>query len=169
MQRITAVLAAVAAIVLAYAHPASTLSSRPRNQCVVHVVGHRATGELVLSERHCYTTFLGAMRAEGVDAWGKGAAAEVEGLAAATFTLATHYDGANNSGASTSVVGSDCGGGWLNTVAAWDNRSQLDPQRLPHVRHYDGDDLTGANETTLGSGGNLTGLNNKTNSIQYLT
>src|SRR4051812_824397 len=65
MQRITAVLAAVAAIVLAYAYPANALSSPPRNQCVVHVVGHRASGELVLSRRHCYTSFLGAMRAEG--------------------------------------------------------------------------------------------------------
>jgi len=169
MQRISAVLAAVAAIVLAYAYPASAASSPPRNQCVVHVIGHRATGELVLSQRHCYTSFAGAMRAEGVDAWGKGASAKVEGLAAATFTLATHYDASTLSGASTSVVGDDCDGGWLNTVPAWTNRISSTRNGCPRVRHYDGANLTGSSETTIGLGGALGALNNRTNSIQYLT
>jgi hypothetical protein len=169
MQRTTAVLAAVVAIVLAYGYPAGASSSPPRNQCVVHVVGHRATGQLVLSERHCYTSFLGAMRAEGVDAWGSGAASKAKVVALSTFTLATHYDGANRTGASTSVVGSDCGGGWLNTSATWSNRISYTQNGCPRVRHYDGANLTGASESTFSPGGNLVALNNKTNSIQYLT
>jgi hypothetical protein len=169
MQRITAVLAAVAAIVLAYGYPAGASSSPPRNQCVVHVVGHRANGQLVVSQRHCYTSFATAMRAEGVDAWGKGAAAKVEGLSLATFTLATHYDASTFTGASTSVVGSTCGGGWLNTSATWSNRISSTRNGCPRVRHYDGANLTGSFETTTGAGGALGALNNRTNSIQYLT
>jgi hypothetical protein len=169
MQRTTAVLAAVAAIVLAYGYPAGASSSPPRNQCVVHVVGHRASGELVLSERHCYTSFLGAMRAEGVDAWGSGAATKAKVVALSSFTLATHYDGFSFTGASTSVVGSDCGGGWLNTSDTWTNRISSTKNGCPRVRHYDGDNLTGAFESTTGGGGNLSTLNNRANSIQYTT
>jgi hypothetical protein len=108
------------------------------------------------------------MRAEGVDAWGDRAATEVEALAS-TFTLATHYDGAGFSGASTSVVGSDCNGGWLNTSSTWDNRISSTKNGCPRVRHFDGDNLTGSSESTTGGGGNLGALNNRTNSIQYTT
>ena len=169
MQRTTAVLAAVAAIVLAYGYPAGASSSPPRNQCVVHVVGQRASGELVLSQRRCYTSFLGAMRAEGVDAWGPGAAAKARPIALSSFTLAIHYDASTFSGASTSVVGDDCGGGWLNTSDAWTNRISSTKNGCPRVRHYDGDNLTGSSESTTGGGGPLGALNNRTNSIQYTT
>lgn len=166
MKRMVAVVAVLVTAVL-MTGAGSAGAADAADQCVVHVLGERASGELILSERACYTTFLGAMRAEGVDAWGRGASRKVAGLAAATFVIGTHYDGGNFSGTSTSVVGSDCGGGWLNTSSAWNNRISSTLNGCPRIRHFNGANLTGANESTYGNGGTLGPLNNLTSSIQY--
>lgn len=136
--------------------------------CVMAVVDQATSGELILADANCYPTFKLAMKSEGVAAWGDGAAATAgEMAAAATFTIGTHYDLFNYGGSSTSVVGTTCGGGWLNTSSTWNNRISSTRNGCPSIRHYSGANLTGAFQTTSAPGGNLSALNNLTSSIQY--
>jgi hypothetical protein len=135
--------------------------------CVVHVVGQTSSGELQVGPEACYGTFEDAMSAEGVDAWGPGAAGRASALA--TFAIGIHYDGANFTGPSMTVVGSNCSGGWLNVSAAWNNRISSTEHGCPRIRHYSGANRTGTSQTTVYPGGNLTTLNNLTSSLQYLT
>jgi hypothetical protein len=170
MKLTRAVLFALVATVLG----ASTGAAEARDlevddQCVVHIVDQLPSGELLVSDPACYPSFAEAMQAEGVDAWGTGASARATSMAAATFTIGTHYDGFGFTGASTSVVGSNCNGGWLNTSSAWNNRISSTKHGCPRIRHYNGQNLTGSSETTFSPGGNLGPLNNATSSIQYLT
>ena len=165
--------AASSLLVLVPLSPAAAAGGRGRH-CVADVVDQKASGELVLSEARCHDTFASAMADTGVagaDGLAEGAAsADLQAVAAASsdFIIGTHYDGAGLTGASFSVVGSDCGGGWLNLSSTWDNRVSSTANGCYRIRHFDGDNLTGASEDILGGGGNLWALNNRTNSIQYL-
>ena len=107
------------------------------------------------------------MAAEGVAEWGAGASERAAALA--TFAIGIHYDGGSFTGATMTVVGSNCSGGWLNVSAAWNNRISSTEHGCPRIRHYNGANLTGASQTTVAPGGNLTSLNNATTSIRYLT
>lgn len=146
------------AFALATLLPAAPLDAAPAKElhCAARVIDKKDTGELVLGETVCRGS-----RSEAV--------ADVSGGPAAksTVTIGTHYDGASLTGSSFSVVGSDCGGGWLNVNSSWDNRISSTWNGCPRITHFDGDNLTGAAESTYGMGGNLIGLNNRTNSIQY--
>jgi hypothetical protein len=125
--------------------------------CVVHVVGRDdATGELRLSELECAATRRAALERSGVDAL------------AADFAIGVHFDGLGYTGSTLTVVGADCTGGWLNVPAAWDNRISSTLNGCPRIRHFDGANLTGTQQTTLAPGANLTTLNNKSSSLQYL-
>ncbi|HEU4523936.1 MAG TPA: peptidase inhibitor family I36 protein [Gemmatimonadales bacterium] len=162
--------AAIVAVALASVVPMSTASADTGDQhCVVHVIDKDETGQLIVSDPECYDTFTEAMTSEDVDAWGADAETQVLGVVAATFTIGTHYDGANFTGASMSVVGSDCAGGWLNVSADWNNRISSTRNGCPRIRHYSGANLTGITQDTVTPGGNLTTLNNLTSSIRYLT
>jgi len=153
--------AAPAASPVSAAEPASEEA-----QCVVHVVGREESGELRLSEPRCYPTLAQAMVSEGVQAWGPGASERV--IAGASFTIGYHCDGLNLVAPCTSVVGDDCGGGWLNTVTAWDNRISSTLNGCPNITHFDSPNRMGATEVTSGlSGHNLTSLDNRTESLQY--
>ena len=156
-------------VLLSVVGMASTVEAAPaESHCVMQIVGEKASGELVLTDAVCYPTFKIAMQAEGVAAWGDGAAATAGEMAAtATFTIGTHYDLFNYGGSSTSVVGTTCGGGWLNTSSTWNNRISSTRNGCPSIRHYNGANLTGAFQTTSAPGGNLSALNNLTSSIQY--
>jgi hypothetical protein len=167
--RIVALTALIALSVPASVAVADASQRVGGEHCVVHVTGTQPDGELTVSEPECYPTFEQAMSAEGVDAWGVGAAGAVDGVTASTFTLGTHYDGAGYSGASTSVVGSDCAGGWLNVSSTWNNRIGSTLNGCPRIRHFDGQNLTGIYQDTVSPGGNLTTLDNRTSSIQYRT
>src|ERR1019366_4402030 len=85
------------------------------------------------------------------------------------FILGIHYDGQNWTGSSTSTVGSDCLGGWLNVSNAWNNRIRSTWNGCNRIRHFDGYNLTGTWEDTYSPGGNLTALDRATSSIQYTT
>jgi hypothetical protein len=168
MKRISAGLVALATVVLVGAGPVAA-ETKPTSHCVQHVVDKLKSGELVLSEPECYDSFSEAMSAEGVDAWGDNAYARVQGLAAATFVIGTHWDGGSFSGDSASVIGEDCDGGWLNVSAQWNNRISSTSHGCPRIKHFNGGHMGGISQTTLSPGGNLTTLNNMTSSIQYLT
>lgn len=142
-------------------------SSPTPTHCVVHVIGEKPSGELLVGPESCFATLEEAMIAEGVAEWGTGASSRASALA--TFTIGIHYDGGNLTGASMSVVGSNCSGGWLNVSAIWNNRISSTEHGCPRIRHYNGTNLTGSSQTTVAPGGNLTTLNNLTSSIQYLS
>jgi hypothetical protein len=122
--------------------------------CVVRVTGTKPTGELVTTSPVCSTDRGRALRAAGVTL--------------ADVPIGVHFDGAGLTGSSFTVVGSTCSGGWLNLSALWINRVSSTQNFCPVIRHFDGYNLTSASEDTLSPGGNLSSLNNKANSIQYL-
>jgi hypothetical protein len=152
--------------------PSPPANAAPAEQhCVVRVVGTAASGELLTSRPSCYATFDAAMAAVGMDsAAGSGGDRRPSRAAmTASSTIGIHYDGFNWTGSSTTVVGDNCAGGWLNVSATWNNRISSTLHGCPRIKHFDGSNLTGTAETTFDPGGNLTTLNNRTTSIQYLT
>lgn len=157
--------AAAAALGLLFltASPAAA-GPAPERHCVVEVTGQKADGELVTTTPRCYATYEEVRQSTQ----GSNSAGTTSAQAASSFILATHYDGASWTGSSTSVTGSDCLGGWLNTSSTWTNRISSTRNGCYRVRHFDGANLTGASEDTVGSGGNLWSLNDRTSSIQYL-
>jgi hypothetical protein len=145
--------------------------------CLVEVLGQDSSGELIVSEPECYATF------EEVVAVASGGLISVEsaptsselftdpmaGSRLASFTLGTHFDGQNGSGASISIVGSSCIGGYWNTGATWANRISSSWNGCYRLRHHDGPNKTGSYADTVGSGThNLpSAMNNKTESVSY--
>jgi hypothetical protein len=168
------VLATVAALAPA---ASATSAGKLESHCVVHVTGQRPSGELITDEPACYATFSEAMRATGVpgaESLRPGAtSAQIQAVnarALTTYVLATHYANPGFGGSSTSTVGSDCLGGWLNTSASWSNRiSSTQTGLCDRVRHYDNPGLTGWSEDVVAPGGTLGSLDNATESIQYLS
>jgi hypothetical protein len=154
--------ALVGVLALATLLPASAAGAAAEEHCAARVVEKRSSGELVLGPTTCRATKREALVAVG-------AGTEPNRMTTqASSTIGTHYDGANYSGSSFTVVGSSCSGGWLNLASAWDNRISSTANGCNRVIHYDGDNLSGASQTTSGLGGNLSALNNLANSIQYL-
>ncbi|MEY2423032.1 MAG: hypothetical protein QOI95_3099 [Acidimicrobiaceae bacterium] len=154
---------------------AESASAAWHNHCVVSAIGQRSDGELITSSPLCYSTFAEAMNAVGVDTTGisdvspAGLAATGRLKGAATFIIGIHYDGYNWTGASFSVTGSNCSGGWLNVAPSWNDRISSTYNGCPRIRHFWNANLNGTWQDTTGSGGNLSVLDNQTTSIQYLT
>jgi hypothetical protein len=155
IQRTLLAVALAATMAWAVPMPAGAAGSPRPQHCVVHVTGQQPSGELIVSAPRCYPSLTGALAAETTSR--------------TDFVLATHYDLPNfdASAGSTSTVGSSCIGGWLNTSAAWNNRIGSTRNGCPSVIHFDGANLTGTSATTVGVGGNLGAMNNRTSSIQY--
>jgi hypothetical protein len=122
--------------------------------CAVRVTGMDPDGHLRTTAPACSSDQASAMRAVGTTS--------------SDFPIGVHFDGPGLTGSSFTVVGSSCSGGWLNLNSLWINRVSSTENHCPTIRHFDGYNLTGASEYTFGAGGNLSVLNNATNSIQYL-
>lgn len=148
MPKPLAVLLAALSVLLLQPAPAGA----SLEHCVVTVTGVAPSGELEVGEPTCHATPEAALAA-----------------AAASDVIGIHYDGFNFTGSSFTVVGDSCIGGYLNLSSTWNNRVSSTWNGCPRVRHWDGYDLTGIAQTTLAPGGNLSTLNNKASSIQYLT
>src|SRR5690606_8486404 len=107
-----------------------------------------------------------------VCATSQAAALEAAGVpitALADWPIGIHYDGANFTGDSVTVVGADCTGGWLNLPGSWNDRISSTLHGCPHIKHHLHVNLTGTSQTTSAPGGNLgSTLNNEVSSIQYL-
>ena len=132
-------------------------AAAPREEhCVVRVVGQADDGELRTTAPDCAPTHASALETSGAAAAGE-------------FAIGYHYDGANLTGSSFVVVGTGCIGGWLNLPPEWINRVSSTLHGCGHIRHFDGYYLVSPNQMTVYPGGNLLSLNNKTNSIQYLS
>ena len=155
-------LAAAGIGVLALAAPAA--AEAREQHCVVEVVGQEADGELVLSSPECYRSFDRAAAAAGAPELADDALTPQ--AVAASSVIGVHYDGANFTGSSLTVYGTNCGGGYTNLTTTWRNRISSSLNGCPIVRFFDGANLTGASETQFASG-NLFYLNNRADSIQY--
>ena len=152
---VTTVAAAVLGTGVLVTAPGATAAPREEH-CVVRVLGQRPTGELETTAPTCAPTRDQALARSGA-------------TADADVPIGYHYDGVDLTGSSFTVVGSSCVGGWLNLPATWVNRVSSTLHGCPHIRHFDGNNLTGASQMTVYPGGNLAAaMNNKTNSIQYL-
>ena len=101
----------VASLLVGLAQPGvgADLRVAPEEHCVVFVVDQEPDGKLITTDPVCFPS------QNETDAYGRtwlrsvspAAVSPVRrtGLALASFTLGTHYDGANGTGSSISVVG----------------------------------------------------------------
>jgi hypothetical protein len=167
------------------AHGYAMLSDEPETvfyerHCVVEVVNQTSDGELVLGPETCFAS-LGVALAFASDGefTGKDLAHlsgskliddPAAGAALSTFTLGIHFDGANGTGSSISVVGSSCTGGYWNTGGTWANRISSSWNGCYRLRHYDNPNKSGPSVDTTGVGqtDNLAvSMNNRTESVAY--
>src|SRR5262249_23684388 len=79
---------------------------------------------------------------------------------------AVHYTGSNFTGSTLSIVGDSCSGGWLNMPNGWQNVISSTSSSC-FVVHFDNYYLVGDAQSTSNPGGNLTFLDNRTNSASY--
>jgi len=168
----------VLAIATALAQPSDAVDiGVVESHCVVDVTARSSTGQLLLSESRCYSTFAEAMfdasagslalpppTQSDVLEGDKEFAAEVLSL-----ILGIHFDGANGSGSSITITGSGCNGGWWNTGASWANRISSSYNGCARLAHYDFPNKGGSVESTYGVGttDNLGLLNNRAESVAY--
>ena len=184
--RVAVVVAAIAAIVLVPS-PAGA-DPGPEQHCVVVVDGGGGKGpELEVIDQRCFDQFSEVLDAvgapadirENVTSPDELSSSDMRRLAptpgserpptySASAIIGIHYDGFSASGSSFSVSGSNCAGGYLNVSTAWNNRISSTVNGCPTIRHVDGFNLVGTSESTTGGGGNLSYMNNRTSSIQYL-
>lgn len=176
--RLSVTVAFLVALVFSGAGWASAADSpRPESHCVRAVIGQLPDGQLILGTERCYDSFMAAALdiSDGVVELNPSATGEVlftDSRAASllgSFTLGTHFDGANGSGSSISIVGSNCSGGWWNTGGSWANRISSSQNGCYRLTHHDYPNRSGASQSTLGSGThNLSSfMNNKTESVSY--
>lgn len=153
-------------------------SSDRDSHCFVTVLGQRASGEFVVSQPECFDTLAEALIATGLDPAATEnlsgpnlVADQRDGLGLLSTTLGIHFDGANGSGSSISVVGSSCTGGYWNTGAAWANKISSSWNGCYRLRHYDGPNKSGSSGDTVGAGSTHNvpaAINNKAESVAYL-
>ena len=165
--------AATAAALVLGAVPADVGATEEYEHCIIEVIGIEETGEFITAPPQCFASLADSLRAQGVDVPASRTeltldeVIEEDLLATASFTLAVHYNFANLTGASLSVTGADCGGGYLNLDASWIDRITSTYNACTNVTFYDGYDKTGSNESTGWGSQNLAGLNNAANSVAY--
>lgn len=126
--------------------------------CVLVVVDKAPDGELKTAPMVCDSSRSRALAAAGVPT-----------ARLADWAIGTHYDGAGFTGASVTVVGADCTGGWLNLPASWNDRISSTLHGCARIKHHLHVNLTGTSQTTYAPGSNLNStLDDETSSIQYL-
>lgn len=170
-------LAAIAVGLLALVASPARGSASEETHCVVHVVGQASSGELIVFQPTCYDTLADAMSvasggqvtASMVPTGEELVADPASGSMLSTFTLGIHFDGANGSGSSISVVGSSCVGGYWNMGATWANRISSSWNGCYRLRHHDSPNKVGTYADTVGSGThNLPSfMDNRTESVSY--
>jgi hypothetical protein len=171
------VVLAVASMVLLAGLPAGAADLNTESHCLVEVLGQDASGELIVSDPVCFSSFQEAMTVASGGSISIEEAPSGEALFSnpeaggilSSFTLGTHFDGLNGTGSSISVVGGSCTGGYWNTGATWANRISSSWNGCYRLRHHDGPNKTGTYADTVGSGThNLPSfMDNKTESVSY--
>lgn len=154
----------------ASAAPASVAALE--THCVVYVVDQLNDGELQMSRPTCFPTQREAAALAAQPALAPRAAGVDAGNGVALFTLGIHYDGYNGTGASITVVGSSCSGGWWNTPTWFDNKISSSFNGCYRLRHYNRPNRAGSSTSTTGVGDidNLPYfMNNRTESVAYFS
>jgi hypothetical protein len=141
----------LAAPVLAAAPALAGAEPPPTEHCSLVIVGVDEDGVYETGPLVCAT--------------GRAAAASSAGFSA-TSILATHYEGHNFSGASLSISGGSCNGGWLNLPVSWRDRI-ASTVSVCTTRHYSQLDKGGSVNTTFNPGGNLTTVAFRAESVKY--
>lgn len=147
-------------------------AAAPRPHCVIHVTGQNADGRFITTEPVCYPTLAEALADAGLDVDPRSnvsidAVARSGVVTTASSSIGIHYDGSNRSGASITVTGADCNGGYVNLSSDWIDRISSTLNNCPAVRFFDGYNKSGTFEQTTPSSWNLGALNNAANSISY--
>ena len=175
----------LAATILATCIAVPAAAASQDEHCLITTEEPTRGTELVVVDVECFRTFaevltrVGAsseirervsepaqLTAEDMEDLSPGGGDEKASAQSASI-IGIHYDGASFSGSSFSVSGSNCSGGYLNVSSTWNNRVSSTANGCPTIRHYDGYNLIGTNQSTTGFGGNLTYMDNRTSSIQY--
>ena len=164
--------AATAALLGAMLVAVSAPSAQGDEHCVARVMSVDADGELQLSDPICrrggaavrdelVAAAIGEIDAE-LAASGLGVSIRMSGS-----VLGVHYDGVY-SGASLTITGAGCTGGWVNLSSYWDNRVSSTINGIcTRVKHHDYSNKGGSFQSTWGWGGALSYMNNRANSISY--
>jgi hypothetical protein len=163
-------LALASALALSVVVSVGTASAAKTNEhCVARVIGRSESGELQLSTPVCYSTYSAVLANAGGSVGTKraGSGGGVTTMSGGTFIIGSHFDGAGFSGASFSVEGVDCYGGYLNLTGWWANRVSSTINGCPTITHFVWPNLVGGSENTTGFGGNPTSLDNLSESIRY--
>jgi|SRR5690606_8187342 hypothetical protein len=173
MRQAVAVAAAVGAVGALAAADGASATERDAGHCVLRIVGQERSGRYLTAAPVCYPTLSESLAAAGVPVGRELAGAsfdEIErtgALGRAAGPIGIHFDGANRTGASIVVTGTDCSGGYVNLSSDWTNRISSTRNYCPTVVFYDGFDKNGASEVTTTTSVNLGALNNAANSIAY--
>ena len=179
-----------AAALVALSDPSTAATTPPSTpttaapHCLSRVTGREKSGELRLSTPSCYATFADMLRNAGIPVTNKeitpsqaldqgliGVKSRVNGAVAldSGWIIGAHFDGHGYTGSSLSVWGSDCSGGYINLTGYWANRVSSTANGCPVVTHYYWPNLVGTSEATSGGGGDLSTLDNASESIAYGT
>jgi hypothetical protein len=147
-QRSSLILFIVAIALCAMVPAAGAANTKPDQHCVLQVTGKDArTGQLSTGPLTCDV----------------GAASQMTAL---VTVAAVHYTGSNFTGSTLSIIGDSCSGGWLNMPTGWANViSSTSSSCL--VLHWDNYYLVGDSQSLSNPGGNLTYMDNRTNSASY--
>lgn len=161
----------LAAAALLVASTAS-LGARPAeastgSHCVAWTQPTASSLALEVVELQCYSSFSDATTAAGGSTSTSSETSTMQ--SSGDSIIGIHFDGKRLTGDSFTVVGSNCAGGYLNVSNYWNNRVSSTWNGCPAIRHFDGFNIIGANETTFDPGGDLWYMDNRTSSIQYLS
>lgn len=146
---VAAVSLVAAMAVLAQPASASDIANENERHCSVTVTGKRPSGELITTKPVCSSV----------------RPSEAPAAFTVASVVAVHYSLAGFGGSTFTVNGTGCTGGYLNLPSTWVDVISSTWSNCT-VTHFDFFYLTGSSETTYGSG-NLTMLDNKTNSARY--
>ncbi len=166
----SAILAA-SALLPATAAARSGDADRAESHCVVYVVGQVDDGTLMTSKPDCFETESeAAVTAASGNLQAQSTGLDSMAMGSSTFILGIHYDGANGTGSSVTVVGRSCTGGYWNTPTWFDNRITSSYNGCGRLRHFDRPYTGGSSTNTYGAGttDNLSSwMNNRTESVAY--
>ncbi len=161
--------AALAGTLAALPSPAAAapVNALDGDHCVLRVIDQDATGELHTAPPVCFGTLAEALEYAGGAPLGRDDASSSELAAAAATVLGVHFEHQDRTGASITISGDTCSGGWVNLAAAWTNRISSTRNGCASVRFFDGFSQSGTSELTNGTTVNLKALNDAANSVQY--
>lgn len=167
--------ASVTATAALLAPSAPSIAAEPPSDdhCVLHIEGQKASGEFEVGDPVCFGTLAEALAEAGADVDSSDRQLRMDDVATSDLAsnssglLAIHFDGTNRSGASITISGSLCTGGWLNLSSAWVNRISSTFNTCNTTTFFDGFNLTGAADPTGLSAVDLKGIPDAANSVQY--